>query len=99
MHDLVLAGGKALTLRRGALRELEFELEPASLENSLGDAGMQRQRLGIGECIDLKHGRIGGLRGCGEQTNDQGERRKCRAGKLPMTGHEAPPSRSRMLLL
>ena len=65
-----LAGGKALALRARALGELELDLEAAPLEDAGGNAGLQRQCLGVGESVDPQRHGVGRA---GRAANRRGE--------------------------
>jgi len=54
MHHVGLPAGEAIALAARILGELKLDLEPAALENPLGDAGMKRERLGLGKGIDAQ---------------------------------------------
>ena len=54
MHHVGLSTGEAITLAARILGELKLDLEPAALENPLGDTGMKRERLGLGKGIDAQ---------------------------------------------
>ena len=78
MHHIGCPGGEAVALAARILGELQLDLEPAPLENPLGDAGMQRKRLGLGKGIDPQPRRLIRARGC----RAEGER-ACRARGTP----------------
>ena len=57
LGDVELAGGEAVALVLRIRRELQLDLQPVPFEDAVGDAGMQRQRLGVGKGVDAKLGR------------------------------------------
>ena len=67
MHDVEFAGGESIALAAGIVREVKLDPEPALLEDALGDPGMQRQGLGVGEGIDAQDRRLLRLAGTGDE--------------------------------
>ena len=49
MRDIELARGEPFALAARVLGEMQLDLQSAPLEDALGDAGVERQRLGVGE--------------------------------------------------
>ena len=66
MDDVELAGGEPFALALRILGEVQVDLEPALLEDAVGDAGMQRQRLGVREGVDAQFARRLRVRGADE---------------------------------
>jgi hypothetical protein len=67
MRHVGLAGSEPFALRPRALGELKLDLEAAPLEDAGGDAGVQRQRLGVGEGVDPQRHEIGRAGRAGER--------------------------------
>jgi hypothetical protein len=59
MHDLEFAGGKTLPLGGRPFREFKVEPQSAPGKNPFGNAGMERQRLGIRERVDSERRLLG----------------------------------------
>jgi hypothetical protein len=66
MHDVEGAGGEPVALAARILGQMQIDLQAAPLENPLGDAGVQRQGLGLRKGVDAQHRRLVRRRGrCG----------------------------------
>ena len=96
MHHIELAGGEAIALVAGIVREMELDLEAALFEDALGDAGMQRKGLGLREGIDPQDRRLVGAAGARGEREATGEHDAPRSNAGPdKTRHELLPARSR----
>ena len=75
MDDVELAGGQALALAARVRREMQVDLEAALLEDAVGDAAVQSERLGVREGVDAKLGQLLGVP-VGHHCSDHRECRK-----------------------